>query len=351
LAAITQVFFSLSVGFAIMIAYGSYLDKKSDIVQNAFIIGIADAVTAFIAGLAVFGALGYEAHIQGVGIADVVRSGPGLTFITYPQIINHLPLPQLFGVLFFVMLLTLAVDSAFSLLEAVTSSVKDKFGWTNKKANLIVGGLSFLLGIPLLTGAGLHWLDIVDHFMNHFGLTLVVLIECIVIAFVVGLPKMRHYLDKISYWRTRKIGLIAFAVAILLITFSMLHINHVQSGKIITALIIIAIIEILFSVLYYKNSGIKEYFEKRFWYLFEYFWDVCVLFATPIGIILMLIFEINARINEPYGDFADRGQEFIFGWMVLILLVVIGILMMKLKGKSHGGIPEEDEVSSLEKPV
>ncbi len=339
LAAITQVFFSLTVGFGVMIAYGSFLPEKSDIVQNAFIIGIADALTAFVAGLAVFGSLGHKAYTDGVGIENVVRAGPGLTFVTYPEIISNLPFARLFGVLFFLMLLTLAVDSAFSLLEAVTASFKDKFGWSHKRANLTIGGVSFLLGLPLLTGAGLHFLDITDRFMNQFGLTLVVLGECFFIAVYYGFPKLRTFLDKVSYWKTRKIGLITFCVSVIVIIFSILHINQVRTPRIVFAVVATILVEGFAMYLYYKNCKVKNFFEEKFWYIFDYFWDICVLVATPLSILVMLVFEINTRILAPYGDFGSRTQEFVFGWLVLILILIAGLALSLLKGKKDFGVP------------
>lgn len=198
LAAYTQVFYSLSVGFAIMIAYSSFLPRKSDIVKNAFVIGIADALTAFLGGLAVFGVLGYKAQLSGVAIEGVVRAGPELVFVTYPDIINNLPMPHLFGILFFLMLLTLAIDSAFSLVEAVAAAVRDKWGWSHRRTNLTVGSIALVLGVPLTFGAGLHWLDIVDRFMNQIGLSMVVLGECLLIGYYFKSERMREYVNGLS---------------------------------------------------------------------------------------------------------------------------------------------------------
>ena len=272
LAAISQVFFSLSVGFAIMIAYGSFLPKKTNIAGYAIVIGIADALTAFCGGLAVFSALGYQAAKMGVHITEVAQSGPGLAFVAYPHIISNLPGARIFGVLFFLMLLTLAVDSAFSLLEAATSSVKDKWKLTHKRANLTVGGLCFLLGLPMLTGAGLHILDIVDHFMNSYGLTIVVLVETIMIGWAIGAENQRKYISANSNFRLGQ------------------------------------------------------------------WWSICIRWLIPIGIIWMLFTEITAR-STPYGSFALRSQEFLFGWLIMLLLPIIGDILTNAKGK--GKFPEE----------
>lgn len=268
LSAISQVFFSLSVGFAIMIAYGSFLPKKTNIAANAMIIGIADALTAFFGGLAVFSALGHHASSLGVPVSQVVSSGPGLAFVAYPHIITTLPAARIFGVLFFLMLLTLAVDSAFSLLEAVSASVKDKWNTSHKKANLIVGGAAFLLGLPMLTGMGIHILDIADHFMNSFGLTLVVLGEVLIIGWGTGADEQRQYIN--------------------------------------------------------RNSS----FNIGLW------WNICIRWIIPMGILWMIFSEIQERA-VPYGSFSIRSQEFVFGWLLIILLPIVADILASVKGKNE----------------
>ena len=186
-----------------MIAYASFLPPKSDIVNNAFLIGLADAATAYVGGFAVFSTLGYYAHLQGVPVSQVMKSGPELAFVTYPTIINHLPLSPLFGVLFFLMLLTLAIDSAFSLVESVVTSIMDKFGIRRWKANIGVAFVGFLIGILYTTGGGLYWLDVVDHFMNNYGLFLVGLLESVIITYFYRAENMRRFANSVS---ERQIG-------------------------------------------------------------------------------------------------------------------------------------------------
>lgn len=271
LAAISQVFFSLSVGFAIMIAYGSFLPRKTNLAGYAILIGVADALTAFCGGLAVFSALGYQATRMGVHITEVAQSGPGLAFVAYPHIIGNLPGARVFGVLFFLMLLTLAVDSAFSLLEAATAAVKDKWNFSHKRANLTVGGLAFLLGLPMLSGAGLYILDIADHFMNSFGLTIVVLVETLMIGWSIGAEDQRKYISRNSAFRLGR------------------------------------------------------------------WWNICVRWLIPMGIIWMLFDEITSRA-VPYGSFGLRSQEFLFGWLLLVLLPIAGDLLAA--SKPRGDFPE-----------
>jgi len=200
LAAYTQTFFSLSIGFGIMIAYSSFLRKQANLTKKALIICAADALTAIIGGFAVFGAAGWLAVQKGVPVKELLGDieGLGLAFVTYPSIIAQLPSPELFGILFYLMLLTLGIDSAFSLLESVTAAFRDKWNMKHWQSNLVVGGLAFLLGLPLITGCGVYWIDTVDHFMNNCGLALVCLLECIVVATVFKTRRMRDYLNERS---------------------------------------------------------------------------------------------------------------------------------------------------------
>ncbi len=198
-AAYTQVFFSLSVGFGVMIAYASFLPKKSDIVNNAFIISLADAGTAFVGGLVVFSTLGYYAHQTGQDVSQVVKAGPSLAFVTYPTIINMFPFArQLFGVLFFLMLFTLGIDSAFSLVESVVAGLMDKYNIPRKTTLISFGVISFLIGIFYCFGSGLLWLDVVDHFMNQYGLVAVALMEALFIGWVIKPEVLRKYVNSTS---------------------------------------------------------------------------------------------------------------------------------------------------------
>jgi NSS family neurotransmitter:Na+ symporter len=199
LAAYSQIFFSLSLGFGILIAYASYLPKNADIVNNAFMTSLCNCGTSFLAGFAVFSTLGYLAHCTGAGVEEVIKGGPGLAFVVYPTIIRLLPFgARVFGFLFFLLLLTLAVDSAFSLVEAVVAGKMDKWGLDRRKGNLLVCSVAFLLGLFFTTEAGLHWLDIVDHFVTNFGLVAVGLSQCACIAYIFGAERLRGYINKNS---------------------------------------------------------------------------------------------------------------------------------------------------------
>jgi NSS family neurotransmitter:Na+ symporter len=199
LAAYGQVFFSYSIGFGVMIAYSSYLPRRSDVTNDAFMIGFADSLTSFLAGLAVFSALGFLAQTTGVQCHEVARGGPGLAFVTYPCIISNLPFwAPLFGCLFFLMLLTLGIDSAFSLVEAAQTAIEDKWSVSRNTLNKLICIGGFLVGIVFATQGGLYILDTADEFLNNFGLPVVGLLECLAVGLVYKAAKMRREVNEIS---------------------------------------------------------------------------------------------------------------------------------------------------------
>jgi len=222
IAAISQIFFSLSLAFGVMIAYASYNKKESDINKNAFIVGITDSAIAILAGFVVFGTLGFMAEQQGVGVADVVASGPGLAFITFPKALSLMPFATLFGILFFITLLTLAIDSAFSLVEAIDATIADKTKMKKKYIALIVCVLGVLAGLIYTTNGGLYFLDVVDHFVTNVNLIVIGILECIAVGWIFGAEKMRTYINKVSdfkigqWWNLTIKYIIPIALAVIL---------------------------------------------------------------------------------------------------------------------------------------
>ena len=198
LAAYAQIFFSLSLAFGIMIAYASYLHERSDITGSAIATSVINCGTSFVAGFAVFSVLGYLALQKGVEVPKVVAGGPSLAFVTYPTAIRLLPFGvSFFGLCFFIMLLTLGIDSAFSLVEAFVAGIRDTWRLSRTVATIIACLLPFAAGIIFATKAGLLWLDIVDHYITNFGLTLFGAVECLFVAFF-GRKILREHMNSVS---------------------------------------------------------------------------------------------------------------------------------------------------------
>ncbi|QEL54698.1 sodium-dependent transporter [Chromobacterium paludis] len=159
--ALGLAFFSLSLGLGIMITYGSYVGRDSNLVGSALWVIVLTVATCFLAGLMVLPAVfafGFDPS-----------AGPGLTFITMPAVFAHLPLGQLFAVMFFCLLLLAALTSSVSLLEVVTSFAIDELGLSRRTAACGMAAATFLLGIPASLSLGV-WGDFQLFGMNFFDL-------------------------------------------------------------------------------------------------------------------------------------------------------------------------------------
>ena len=197
-AAFGQVFFSLSIGFAIMITYSSYLPEDSDINNNAFMTAFINCGFSMLAGIMIFSVLGYMAAQKGVPIQEVVSSGVGLAFVTIPQAINFMPGASFIGVLFFLSLLFAGVSSMISICEACIAGILEGFKISRKAATTILCLVGFLASIIFTTGSGLYVLDIVDHYINTFGVLLGGLIEVVLLSWFFRLETIREHVNRTS---------------------------------------------------------------------------------------------------------------------------------------------------------
>ncbi len=204
-AAYGQIFFTLSLGFGIMITYASYLPRKSDIVGNAVLTCIINCLYSVVAGLAVFATIGFMAAQKGVPFDEAISGGPGLAFVVYPEAINQLPAGnRLFGALFFLVLIVAGISSAISLTEAFTCSVCDKFNFNRKKTVTWLCLIGMAGSMIFTTQAGLYILDIVDHFVNNYALILGGVLECILVGWLLRAAVMRKHIGDASgrrLWR------------------------------------------------------------------------------------------------------------------------------------------------------
>jgi len=199
-AAYSQIFFSLSIGFAIMVTYSSYLSKKSDITNSAFITGFANSGFELLAGIGVFSILGFMAAQQGVAVNEVVSKGVGLAFVVFPQIINTLPaLNGFFGFLFFASLVLAGMTSLISIVETYIAGLQEKFNISRSKAVLYGGGVTALVSIVFSSNGGLFFLDVVDYFINNFGVALAGLVEVIAVAWIAReLGRLQEHANSVS---------------------------------------------------------------------------------------------------------------------------------------------------------
>ncbi|HIW64081.1 MAG TPA: sodium-dependent transporter [Candidatus Stackebrandtia excrementipullorum] len=263
-----QLFFSLSIGFGIMVTYSSYLRRKADLSGSGLVVAFSNSSFEILAGIGVFAALGFMATSQGTTVGEVVEGGVGLAFFSFPAIVSELPFGSigngLFGALFFASLVIAGFTSLISIVQVVVSSIQDRLGLGRVAAVALVGVPMAVVSVSVFSSSqGLNLLDVVDHFINHYGVVFAGLVSVVLVAWVYRrLPQLRN------------------------------HVNESSSFRL--------------------GRG----------------WMITLTVLTPIGLGAVLITSLIAELDAPYGDGAFS-NEFLFwaGWVVAGGALLFGLLM------------------------
>nr|WP_233568565.1 sodium-dependent transporter [Kocuria soli] len=225
MAAYGQIFFSLSVGFGIMVTYASYLKRRSDLTSTALVVGFANSSFEILAGIGVFAALGFMATASGAEVSEVVSGGIGLAFIAFPTIISEAPMGALLGVLFFGALTFAGLTSLISIVEVIIAGVQDKLGLGRLAGTIAVVvplAVASLLLFPTTTG--LNLLDVTDAFVNNFGIMAASLAAVITLsAGLTALPGLRDHLNAVSAFKVGRTWMIFIGgVAVVVLGYSII---------------------------------------------------------------------------------------------------------------------------------
>ncbi|MEH6623591.1 MULTISPECIES: sodium-dependent transporter [Dietzia] len=214
IAAYGQIFFSLSVGFGIMLTYSSYLKRKTNLTSSGLVVGFSNSAFEVLAGIGVFATLGFLVTTSAGAGWDDVGGGPGLAFIAFPALISQMPGGPIWGVVFFVCLILAGLTSLISITEVVISSFQDKIGSSRTAATLAVGVPMAAISLLLMpTETGLQNLDILDKFVNSLGIVGISLIALVVVIFGMRLaPQLRDHLNSVSSWRVGTFWIVCLAV-------------------------------------------------------------------------------------------------------------------------------------------
>lgn len=190
LAAMGQLFYSMSLAMGIMITYGSYMKRSTNLEHSVRQIEIFDTGIAFFAGLMIVPAV----FAFSGGNPDALNAGPGLMFITLPKVFTAMPFGSVLGTAFFILVFFAAVTSSISLMETIVSILMDYFHWERKKTAIIVFIYCLLMGIPSSLGFGI-WdfiqplgmsiLDAWDFISNSILMPIVALLTCFFVGFVI----------------------------------------------------------------------------------------------------------------------------------------------------------------------
>ncbi|KAJ8312336.1 LOW QUALITY PROTEIN: hypothetical protein KUTeg_009709 [Tegillarca granosa] len=182
LDAAAQIFFSLGPGFGTLLALSSYNKFNNNCYFDAVITSIINCLTSVLAGFVVFSILGYMSYVQGRDIDKVAVEGPGLVFVVYPEAIASLDGSVFWSIIFFLMLITLGLDSTFGGLEAVITGVLDSFGVVKNRRELFVLGLCcycFLGSLGTTTYGGQYVINLLDRHAAPISLLFICFIEAI----------------------------------------------------------------------------------------------------------------------------------------------------------------------------
>ncbi len=222
LAAMGQAFFSLSLGMGAMITYGSYLPQKEDLFSSAVYVSLSDLLIAFLAGFAIFPALFTVPGLR-------PDQGPSLIFLVLPNIFSQIPLGQIFGAAFYLLLAIAALTSSISLLEVVVAYFIDQKGWPRRRAALVVGSAAFVLGIPSAFSQGYlplfaGFLEQADFLFGKVALMVGGLLICLFVGYRWGIAAAVEEIRRSNprfRWRSVWAVLVRFvcplAIAVLLV--------------------------------------------------------------------------------------------------------------------------------------
>ena len=203
LDAMGQLFYSISVAMGIMITYGSYVKKETNLVKSVNQIEIFDTLVAFLAGLMIVPAVYTFMGTEGMS------AGPSLMFVSLPKVFNAMGgVGVAVGIAFFVMVTFAALTSSISIMEAVVASFMDQFKLSRKNATLVVAGYTLIAGIVVCLGYNVFYfdltlpngtvgqiLDVLDYLSNYILMPVVAIATCLLVGWVV---KPKTIIDEIT---------------------------------------------------------------------------------------------------------------------------------------------------------
>lgn len=268
LAAFGHIFFSLSVGFGIMLTYASYLKTKTNMTGSGVVVALANSSFEILAGIGVFAALGFMAYSAGSSVEDVVSGGIGLAFIAFPKIISSMGAGgDLFGFLFFASLTVAGITSMVSILQVPIAAFQDKLGWSLKKSvTIIAGGSAVVSTLLFSTHSAITFVDIIDYFANNIGIVGGGLVSIILVSWF-RRPLLQQLKDHINQYASIKLGAV---------------------------------------------------------------WNFLLTVVTPISLLVALGLTLNSVISDGYGDYS-RGILWLVGGGTIAFFILGAILFSCIK--------------------
>ena len=196
-AAMGQMFYSLSIAMGILVTFGSYMKRDVAIEDSTRNVEIFDTAIAIMAGLMIIPAV----FAFSGGDATSLQAGPSLMFITIPKVFESMGLGRLVGIMFFLLVLCAAVTSSIALTESAVSTFQDELKWGRKKATVVVGAIMIALGSLSALGygplagvkiIGMQFLDFFDFLTNSVMMPIAAFTTCLLVSKVIGVKKIEE---------------------------------------------------------------------------------------------------------------------------------------------------------------
>ncbi|XP_059487992.1 sodium-dependent serotonin transporter-like [Neocloeon triangulifer] len=191
--AASQIFFSLGPGFGTLLALSSYNKFHNNCYRDAILTSSVNCLTSFLAGFVIFSVLGYMAHVQNKNIEDVGLEGPGLVFIVYPEAIATMSGSVFWSIIFFIMLITLGLDSTFGGLEAMITALCDEYprALGRHREKFVAGLLVFIYicSLPTCTYGGEYLVNLLNIYGPGISILFVVFVEAVGVCWFYGVNR------------------------------------------------------------------------------------------------------------------------------------------------------------------
>lgn len=205
LVVLAQIAFSMSLGDSTAVSFTSYLDKENHLMDNALIVTMINFIFGLITSLGVFSILGFMSYTTTTPLTNIASEGTSLVFVVFPTVFNIMGnLSYIIAPLFFLSFIFAGFTTAIALFEPMSYSISEKFNLTRKKAVTILVIIGCLISLIYTTGSGQFMLNTADSFLNEISLSLIILIESIVFAWIYGAEKLKDTLNKHSQLKVGK---------------------------------------------------------------------------------------------------------------------------------------------------
>lgn len=205
LAAFAQIIFSLSIGQAIAYTYASYLSEKSNLIDNVFKVVLANCIYEILVAMSIFSILGYMSQTSSIPINELVSEGTSLIFVVLPEIFEVMgPIGRILAPLLMLSILFAGFTSSFAIFEPLLSSVCEKLSWSRKKGVTVLTIVACIISLLFSTGIGSYLVEIVDTFVNEFGILILIAVQAIIFTWYYDVEELIPILNENSKLKVGK---------------------------------------------------------------------------------------------------------------------------------------------------